>query len=164
MLRVLVAAFVLLLGLSGEVEAHESFKYRDPAFPEKRISIDVGREQFLVADVAEDMKVCKSGASFICVESRTLSFHFPRNFKDGQKEWDAHGRKYRVESVESYEIWGRQERLMRIRMDSQGESTIYLYSQKVGLMGIGFVDPKTRSYAIYLVDGERGFGLREVHP
>ncbi|KAB8172193.1 hypothetical protein FKV24_015235 [Lysobacter maris] len=158
MTRAFLVVFVLLVGLSGVVEAHEVFRYIDPAFPQKRIAIDVDRRQFLVADVGEDMEVCEPGSPFICVESETLSFHFPRVLGQGQAEWEAHGRKYRVESVENYELWGRQERLMRIRMDAQGQSTFYLYSEEVGLMGIGFVNPKTRAYVTYLIDGDRGFG------
>jgi len=156
----------LLLTVSPFFAAHAAdvYRYSDPLFPAKRLTLRVSDKQFTVADMAEDLYVCGKESKFHCVRSATFKFEIPRAIQNRQRNWMVDGRTYQVEAIEKYSLRGATEELMRIREENAAGSSIYLYSLKRGLVGIGFVHPDDRTYSTYLLEGNCGFGASEVCP
>lgn len=156
---VLLTAFPFLMALAAD-----EYRYSDPLFPAKRMALRVSDKQFTMADMAEDLYVCGKESEFHCVRSATFKFEIPKVIKSGQRNWVVDGRKYQIEAIEKYSLRGATEELMRIREENASSSSIYLYSLKRGLVGIGFVNKGDRTYSTYLLEENCGFGASEVCP
>lgn len=155
---ILTISFLLILSSGMARGAYEIYSYRDPVFPDKRISIDVTGGQFLIADVAVKFMECDKKKYAICLKTKAFSFLIPKKFKEGQKTWSDDEIKYAIESIGMHHILGWSGDLMRIRSDGKDGSTYFLYSKSTGLIAISFVDAKTGMHATYLLDGKCGFG------
>ena len=149
---------LLLLVIFNAACAHEAYKYSDPLYPLKRVSINVTDRLFQIADVAESMTVCAINEPYICVSSRSFDFHFPRRLREGQTEWTVDGATYRVDNSYDYEISGRKSLVTRIIRTKGKEKTAYLFSDRYGLIGIAFFVGDPGPYVTFLLDAECGFG------
>lgn len=134
------------------------YTFRDPIFPEKRISIDVREETFLVADTALKMSTCKESDNFLCLVTDAFTFYAPRKIAKAQREWSGKGHKYLVESIANYGILGWNGPLMRIRGEGKEGVTYFLFSKNAGLVAISIVGKDTSAHATYLLDGKCGYG------
>lgn len=160
----ILAAILLTASPFPTAHAADVYRYSDPLFPAKRLALRVSDKQFTVADMAEDLYVCGKESEFHCVRSATFKFEIPKVIQSGQRSWAVDGRKYQIEAIEKYSLRGATEELMRIREESASSSSIYLYSLKHGLVGIGFVNKSDQTYSTYLLEGNCGFGALEVCP
>jgi hypothetical protein len=134
------------------------YRYVDPTYPARRVTFDVSRGKYLVADVSQDMGVCAPNGAMQCIRAPGFAFHVPRDFDGKRKSWAADGNRYAVEATEVHEIWGQRQRLRRIRGESTGGAVLYLYSMDSGLMGFTLIGKDNRPVAVYLLAGRCGFG------
>ncbi|WP_242112757.1 hypothetical protein [Luteimonas aquatica] len=155
----LVCVALLLLVAFTATASDSLYRYGDPVFPQKNISIDVGNKLFLIADVAEKIELCKEHEEYFCAKSKVFYFSVPNNdeVEVVGKSWVFDGHRYTVDSVDEYSIWGNKKKLSMIREDNKKIGMMYLYSRHYGLIGVGLVDPEKRTYKTFLLEGACGF-------
>jgi hypothetical protein len=161
-MKIKTALLILTFGampISFEVGAGDIFKYSDVVNPKNNFSIDAKHGRVLVGDVVEEAVFCSDNDRYICFESKALSFHVPKVLGPASRRWkSASTLEYEVEQGSDYMLFGSAEKIYRIVEGDSEKKTIYLYSQKSGLVGFIFFFEIERKSRVFLLNKPCGFG------
>lgn len=150
--------FLILAFLFSSPGVCAEYTYRNPAHPNKSLTIDAGGSAFYLADAGVGAKFCDEGSKFYCVESRNFEFYVPKNL-GVQKSWRGAKERYQVLGREWISVFGVSEEVVVIASTLDKVSVRYAYSEKRGLMIVS-VGNEDGGVVSYLLQQACGFGGR----
>lgn len=135
----------------------KTFVYSDLFAPRDSYVLNVEEQYLVEGDLRFGITLCGLDQPYICFNSRALSFAVPKIFI--KQEWNYMGNHYKVVDSRTYSLLGKRIELHRITTNLDGVTFIFLYSEKLGLVGISVSAQSNSKH--YLLRGERGFGFRK---
>lgn len=150
-LGILATSYVV----AGDMD--KTFVYSDLFNPRDSYVLNVDEQYLAEGDLRFGITLCGLDQPYICFNSRAFSFAVPKISM--KQEWDYMGHHYKFIDSRTYSLLGKRMELRRITTNLDGVKFIFLYSEKLGLVGISVSAQSNSKH--YLLRGERGFGSRK---